>query len=179
MLVAAFVAFLTGAIAFAIDVDGDEPLATDPSAGQVGGAATDPSTASLESAAPRGTKSNRASHDDGSFACPFRPESMAWDTWLANACEHRAQVGLTIEYACAPDGLSHEVTGSRWYTDDSSVCSAGVHAGVISADEGGKVSVVIRAGRAGYIGSMRNGVDSAWRGAWPGSFEILLPLTSP
>jgi hypothetical protein len=174
MLVSAIVAFLAGAIVFAIDVDGDVPLATDPSAGGIAGAPTDPPTPPLESAANPRARSNSAAYEDGSFACPFRPESMLSDTWLANACEYRAEVGLTIEYACSPGGISHEVTGSRWYTDDSSVCTAGVHAGVISADEGGKVSVVIRAGRAGYLGSNRHGVDSASRGPWPGTFEVLL-----
>lgn len=168
-LAAAVVAFLAGAIILAAGPEGNEPL---PAAVTQSAESAEPS---LAAEASQRTPSRRVAYDGGSFACPFRSDSMMWDTWLANACEYRAEVGLTIEYACSPGGVLHDVTGDRSYTDDSSVCSAGVHAGVISADEGGKVSVVIGAGRAGYIGSTRNGVDSASRGPWPGSFEVVLP----
>jgi hypothetical protein len=63
--------------------------------------------------------------------------------------------------------------GTDLYTDDSSVCVAGVHAGRITLQGGGAVVIEIRPGATAYAGSTRNGVDSAGYGEWGGSFVVL------
>ncbi len=62
--------------------------------------------------------------------------------------------------------------GTDVYTDDSSVCTAGVHAGKISLAEGGTVVIEMRAGEDAYTGSERNGVTTTDYAGWPGSFVV-------
>lgn len=63
------------------------------------------------------------------------------------------------------------VWGSDVYTDDSRICRAALHAGVIG-NRGGTVVVTALPGRASYPGSARNGVETFTFGAWPGSFRV-------
>ena len=65
------------------------------------------------------------------------------------------------------------LTGDGTYTDDSSVCTAAVHAGLISLARGGSVTVQIRAGLSSYVGSTRNGVTSKSYGGWPGAYVFI------
>lgn len=94
-------------------------------------------------------------------------------TWAAEATVHRGMDGETFEYPCAPDGTFGAVWGTDVYTDDSSVCTAAVHAGVITRETGGTVTIVILPGRATYEGSARNDVTTEWYGAWEGSYEFV------
>jgi LCCL domain len=69
------------------------------------------------------------------------------------------------------------VTGSGPYTDDSSICTAAVHAGVLRAGSGGDVEIEIRPGLPAYAGSERNYIRSGDYGsAWSGSFIVLRPV---
>jgi hypothetical protein len=66
------------------------------------------------------------------------------------------------------------VTGSGPYTDDSSICSAAVHAGLIHAKDGGEVAIEIRPGQDTYIGSEHNYIHSAsYDHAWSGGFVVI------
>jgi hypothetical protein len=65
------------------------------------------------------------------------------------------------------------VWGTGTYTDDSSVCSAGVHAGRITAAEGGTVRIEIAPGMESYEGSEANGVTSLSYGQWDGSYVFV------
>lgn len=95
--------------------------------------------------------------------------------WNTAAAAYRGQDGLVMAYQCAknPDRVS---TGNVWgtgtYSDDSSVCSAGVHAGVITYEDGGVVVLEIEPGLASYKASARNGVSSSAWGTWGGSFTV-------
>lgn len=67
-------------------------------------------------------------------------------------------------------------SGSVWggpdaYTDDSFICRAAVHAGVISP-RGGVVEVRATEGRSSYLGNPRNGVNSSNWGAWDRSIAF-------
>jgi hypothetical protein len=64
------------------------------------------------------------------------------------------------------------VWGSGPYTDDSSVCMAGVHAGAIGFG-GGRVIIEMRPGQTNYGASQRNGVSASDYGQWPGSFAVV------
>jgi hypothetical protein len=82
------------------------------------------------------------------------------DAWLVNAVDHRGAIGQRFTYRCPPNGAGSHITGTGTYTDDSSVCSAAVHAGVITFEEGGTVVIEIRPGQNGYLGSMQNRIAS-------------------
>ncbi|MFZ2030091.1 MAG: LCCL domain-containing protein [Vitreimonas sp.] len=58
------------------------------------------------------------------------------------------------------------------YTDDSDICTAAVHAGIITAAAGGTVTVTPRAGQDSYQGSTANGVTTLPYGSWTGSYTV-------
>ena len=70
-------------------------------------------------------------------------------------------------------GAFANVWGTDVYTDDSSICTAAVHAGLITAVGGGVITIEIRPGQAGYSGSARNGVSTGGYGAWHGSYVFV------
>ena len=89
-----------------------------------------------------------------------------------DATDHRGENGRQFVYQCSEDVGESEVWGSGPYSDDSSICSAAVHAGRISAARGGRVRIEIVGGRSSYRGSSRHGVESLDYGSWPGSFTF-------
>ncbi|HYE97128.1 MAG TPA: LCCL domain-containing protein [Rubricoccaceae bacterium] len=93
-------------------------------------------------------------------------------SWGDTAAQHRGHEGMRIAYLCPPGGTAHTVWGSGPYTDDSSVCTAAVHAGVITFASGGRVVISMRPGRGSYSGSTRNGVTTLDYGEWGGSFDV-------
>ena len=95
------------------------------------------------------------------------------DPWQASAVEHRTHNGLEFEYDCPPGGEPDTIWGTDTYTDDSSVCTAGVHVGVITLEEGGTVTIEIRPGEDEYVSSERNGIESSAYPAWGGSFVVI------
>lgn len=72
---------------------------------------------------------------------------------------------------CTADDVENggTVWGTDTYTDDSSVCRAGAHAGVIDAS-GGTITLRRSEGCSSYQGSLQNGVESDNWGSWKGSF---------
>lgn len=101
------------------------------------------------------------------------PASYAQQTinWGTQADSYRGRNGQQFTFMCPGAGsISSRVWGTNVYTDDSSICSAAVHAGYIEALSGGIVTIEIRAGQASYAGVTRNGVSSRDYGSWPGSF---------
>ncbi len=93
-------------------------------------------------------------------------------SWAVNALSHRGHNGQTFTYRCSAGAAPRNVWGSGIYSDDSSVCTAAVHAGRINPVAGGAVTIEIRPGRARYAGSARHGVTSMNFAAWPGSFVV-------
>ncbi len=67
--------------------------------------------------------------------------------------------------SCAPGGSSGSVWGTGPYTDDSNICQAAIHAGVISAG-GGNVRVLRAPGLDAYRGSAWNGITTSDYGNW-------------
>ncbi|MFI2369884.1 LCCL domain-containing protein [Streptomyces sp. NPDC018833] len=96
-------------------------------------------------------------------------------SWSTTATDYRDNPrGQKLTFLCPSNGTPETVYGTEVYTDDSSICSAAVHAGTISFEEGGKVTIILREGQAQYSGSARNGVESQdWNSEWDGSFQIL------
>jgi len=71
------------------------------------------------------------------------------------------------------------VWGSGTYTDDSSIGTAAVHAGLLKVGEVGFVTILIDKGRESYTGSTVNGVPSRDYRSWPRSFVFVVEETSP
>jgi hypothetical protein len=94
-------------------------------------------------------------------------------TWSDTATEYRGRVGTRFVYTCPSYGIAGTVWGTDVYTDDSSVCTAAVHAGRITLAGGGSVTIEIRPGETAYTGSARNGITSNNWGSWVGSFVIV------
>jgi len=95
-------------------------------------------------------------------------------SWSANAKSFRGKNGQRFTYACPVGGrASGAVWGTDLYTDDSAVCVAAVHAGLITQGNGGTVDIEIRPGANAYKGSLRNGINSKNYGRWKGSFSFV------
>jgi hypothetical protein len=95
------------------------------------------------------------------------------DAWRTTVADHRGANGEQFDYDCPAGGQPANVWGTDVYTDDSSVCTAAVHAGAITVEEGGTVVVEIRPGEDEYEASSRNGIDSLAYGPWGGSFVVV------
>lgn len=97
-------------------------------------------------------------------------DQINWAYMLLNL---RNRNGQCFAFCCPGGGKPYPGYGSGVYTDDSNVCTAAVHAGVISAEVGGNVTIEIRPGQATYQGSSRNGIATRSFGRSPGSFVIV------
>ncbi len=85
--------------------------------------------------------------------------------------KYRGQNGKVF-YFEVTGSTKGSVWGSGPYTDDSSLATAAVHAGLVKDGEKGTVRVTILAGRDSYQGTEKNGVTSS---NWPthgGSFRL-------
>ncbi len=65
------------------------------------------------------------------------------------------------------------VWGSGFYTDDTGLATAAVHAGVLQLGETGTVAVWIGPGQSVYRATLQNGVASSSYGSFPGSYAFL------
>lgn len=63
------------------------------------------------------------------------------------------------------------VIGTAIYTDNSSVCQAAIHFGVLS-DAGGEIEIEIEDGKKRYKGSSKNGLNSVDKGEYMRSFSF-------
>jgi hypothetical protein len=111
---------------------------------------------------------------------PVPPSSAGQGTptsWEANATSLNGKDGETFTLACSPGGTARSVWGSDIYTADSSICTAGVHSGLITYQQGGTVTIELRPGRTIYGCSERNGVTTSPFGSYQHSFVFKTPNT--
>lgn len=88
-----------------------------------------------------------------------------------NLVGYRNKVGGVYQFTVT--GVARgAVWGTDVYTDDSTIATAAVHAGVLAAGETKTVTVTILTGRPSYPASTRNGVSSAAWGSWAGSYSF-------
>ncbi|BCB78321.1 hypothetical protein GCM10022251_30910 [Phytohabitans flavus] len=88
--------------------------------------------------------------------------------WNRGASEFRSRTG-PFTFICPAGGSFYATTGTFTYSDDSSICTAAVHAGVITVAAGGPVTITPTAGTAFYIGTTRNGATTNSYGySYPG-----------
>jgi hypothetical protein len=103
-------------------------------------------------------------------------ESMTAD-WGRDARPWRGRNGERFTLVCESNGTpSFRLWGTEVYRDDSSICTAAVHAGIITT-AGGPVTIEIRPGSASYTASTRNGVASRSYGSYGGSFVFVTAAT--
>ena len=92
-----------------------------------------------------------------------------WDTTAAG---FQGETGKTYAFRCPAEGSAKPIYGSDIYTDDSSICTAAVHVGLISVESGGLVTIEIRPGRSTYGSTTRHGIKSINFGEYGRSFVI-------
>ena len=118
------------------------------------------------------------SNDYGPWSGSFGFEGVAFveapDTVCPrNARQYRGQSApVTCECSAELAGGEGTAWGSGPYTDDSNICRAAVHAGIIPAD-GGEVTFRMLPGQASYEGSTSNNVRTANWGEWESSFDFV------
>jgi hypothetical protein len=130
--------------------------------------------------AQNGVTSSNYGRFDGSFVfdraaldrIPHAPPGFVMLSWTDNLLAQRASVERTIRVWCPPGGSAGSVWGSGPYTDDSSVCTAAVHAGVITLEGGGGFTAIRSGGRPSYQASEQHGVSSNAFGEFAGSFTV-------
>jgi len=94
-------------------------------------------------------------------------------TWTSRIIQFSREAGRQFVFECPRSGRAERVTGTDIYGETSSVCTAAVHAGLITLANGGRVTVEIRAGRDSFSGSSRNGITSASYGRMTNSFVFV------
>lgn len=140
--------------------------------------------AAYKGATANGVKSNDYGGWGGSFAVvgakpvAGKPATAAGvvaggASWTSDTKAYRGKVGTLVRVTCPAGGKPSVVWGSGTYTDDSSVCTAAVHAGLITLARGGTVTVRVTAGLSSYAGTIRNGVTTRPYAKWPGSFAFV------
>ena len=111
--------------------------------------------------------------EDGALVEPARPASGALIAWDADAMDLRGWNGTVVTFWCPANGEPSSLWGTGVYTDDSSICTAAVHAGLITFEDGGEVTIEIAPGFDEYPGSDRHGVESGDWESWSGSFTFV------
>jgi hypothetical protein len=90
----------------------------------------------------------------------------------ATASALRGRTNEVVAYTCPANVALNSIWGTDFYTDDSAICSAAIHAGAIGRTQGGLVLMAVRSGRNSYGASTRNGVTSRAYGSWVGSLSF-------
>ena len=89
----------------------------------------------------------------------------------ANLVGYRNKVGSVFQFT-----VTGSNTGAIWgtdvYTDDSSVATAAVHAGVLAVGETKTVTITILPGQSSYTASTRNNIKASSWGPWTGSYSF-------
>jgi hypothetical protein len=110
-------------------------------------------------------------------AQPNAPAQPAMGGNQADPCPVRLSINrdLPTPFTCTCNAEAIQqggVWGTDAYTDDSGLCRAALHAGVIPGS-GGAVTVLREAGRPLYIGSLRNGIQSSDYGTYSASIRFV------
>jgi LCCL domain len=98
-----------------------------------------------------------------SASAPNTPNAAVEIKWSDSpaSLDIKTSKGLKFAFACPPSEQPiNQLWGTAAYTDNSSVCLAGVHSGVITKERGGVVNIEVRGGQPNFIGSQRFGVLS-------------------
>jgi hypothetical protein len=137
---------------------------------------------SLRSDAPASAEATGPFFTTPEPGASFRPEPTpdpGQDPWSYTAVHLRGDNGRRESFDCPPggprNGMNWTVWGTGTYTDDSSVCRAAVHAGLITEAGGGTITIEILPGLSEYPGTTANGVTTLSWEVWVGSFQFVGP----
>ncbi len=92
--------------------------------------------------------------------------------WGRSPVDLRGNDGTRYGWTCPPGGEPGSLWGTGPFTDDSSVCTAAVFAGLITLSDGGRVVIEILPGEDAYEGGEAGGVSASEWPSWPGSFDF-------
>ncbi len=112
-----------------------------------------------------------APQTDGSAVAPGAPATVGDLTCDTAAQTFDGGPGTAFTGTCPAGCTGGFLWGTDVYTDDSSICTAAIHAGALT-DAGGPVTFVIEEGLAEYPSSDQNGVISSSWPEWPRSFTF-------
>lgn len=132
------------------------------------GSDAEPTAKDATTAPPQSTQSTTSEKKDPGG----KVDQEGVDAWARTAGDHRGEIGRSFEIDCPPNGTAARVWGTNVYTDDSSVCTAAVHVGLITLKDGGKVTFEIVEGQQDYFALKSNGIDSTSYGPFGGSFKF-------
>ena len=96
--------------------------------------------------------------------------------WYDSVLDYKEEiVGSKIKFSLPPnlDGFSGAVWGTGNYTYDSAIGTAAVHAGIITFETGGEVTIEIVEGADLYRGTSRNGVTTSDWGSYDFGYKIV------
>ncbi|NER00774.1 MAG: hypothetical protein F6K30_29445 [Cyanothece sp. SIO2G6] len=99
------------------------------------------------------------------------PDPVMAISWQETAVPYRGERGDRTFY-CPAAGQLGPLWGSDLYADDSSICTAAVHAGLITVMDGGAIAIRLLPGTINYPSSSQNDVSSATKPASLGSFTF-------
>ncbi len=132
--------------------------------------------ASYPSGSAHGIDSSSYGSWDGSFTFPAATGKISIaagpESWSETATDYRGDKNKQITVTCSKDGSLGSVWGRGPFTDDSSICTAAVFAGLITRTAGGTVLVQIAPGAKSYKGATAHGVTTADYGSWVGSYTF-------
>lgn len=136
-----------------------------------------PGQDSYDAGTGNGVTSQSYASWDGSFTLPDAASgavtvTVGTESWNQNATAYRGKNGSVVTVKCSPNGIAGSVWGSGPYTDDSSICTAAVHNGLITPAAGGTVAITIAPGADAYTGTTANGITTSDYGAFAGSFTL-------
>ena len=131
------------------------------------GASSPGSGQSSASISPTATEAANSSEPPAQGPAATDVTATAWNTTVLTL---NGKVGQALTFACPPGGKEHSVWGSDIYTADSSICTAAVHAGLITFEQGGTVTLEVRPGRSVYGSTNRNGIATGAYGSYSSSF---------
>ena len=102
------------------------------------------------------------------IAYPGSPEHPLTTTNLKN---YEKNIGGSFYFTVTGEDTG-SVWGSSYYTSDSTLAKAAVHAGVVNLGETKVVKVTIEPGQDSYVGSIANGIETLDWGSYSGSYRI-------
>ncbi|KAK0140766.1 Macrophage mannose receptor 1 [Merluccius polli] len=80
---------------------------------------------------------------------------------------------MTVHCPAGCSEADYRVYGTTVYREDSNICAAAIHAGVVVSDVGGDCTLLKRPGQDFYAGSTRNGITSRpFEGTYPKSYTF-------
>jgi LCCL domain-containing protein len=86
----------------------------------------------------------------------------------------RSQVGRILTFVCPSTlNLNQDIWGTDVYTDESAVCKAAVHAGVLIRGTPGQVTILMGSGADSFPSAERNGVTSLSYGRWDSTYSFV------